>query len=119
MGITLMKECWAHDTAMRPKFKGVVADLQDAAEAMNKRPKQDEAANVSAAPEPEEKAEAKPERPMMQILKDVKAAVKELTGEDVRNITEAVELLGLKNEGTPKEKVHAAAIELRISIFVE
>ena len=56
---------------------------------------------------------------MMQILKDVKAAVKELTGEDVRNITEAVELLELKNEGTPKEKVHAAAIELGISIFVE
>ena len=38
--ITLMKECWAHDTAMRQKFKGVVADLQDAAEAMSKRPKQ-------------------------------------------------------------------------------
>ena len=38
--ITLMKECWAHDTAMRQKFKGVVSDLQDAAEAMSKRPKQ-------------------------------------------------------------------------------
>ena len=38
--IKLMKECWAHDTAMRQKFKGVVSDLQDAAEAMSKRPKQ-------------------------------------------------------------------------------
>ena len=38
--IKLMKECWAHDTAMRQKFKGVVADLQDAAEAMSKRPEQ-------------------------------------------------------------------------------
>ena len=38
--ITLMKECWAHDTAMRPKFKEVVADLQDAAETMSKRPEQ-------------------------------------------------------------------------------
>ena len=51
-------------------------------------------------------------------MKDVKAAVKELTGEDVRNITEAVELLELKNKGTPKEKVHAAAIELGISIYL-
>ena len=42
--ITLMKECWAHDTAMRQKFKGVIADLQDAAEAMNKRPKQGQSA---------------------------------------------------------------------------
>ena len=38
--ITLMKECWSHDTAMRQNFKGVIADLQDAAEAMSKRPKQ-------------------------------------------------------------------------------
>ena len=38
--ITLMKECWAHDTAMRQNFKGIVSDLQDAAEAMKKRPKQ-------------------------------------------------------------------------------
>ena len=56
---------------------------------------------------------------MMEILKDVKAAVKELTGEDVSNITEVLELLGLKNEGTLKEKVHAAAMELGVSIFVE
>ena len=56
---------------------------------------------------------------MMQILKDVKAAVKELTGEDVSNITEALEQLGLKNEGTLKEKMYAAARELNISIFVE
>ena len=28
-------------------------------------------------------------------------------------------LLGLKNEGTLKEKVHAAAMELGVSIFVE
>ena len=56
---------------------------------------------------------------MTQILNDVKSAVKELTGEDVSNITEALELLGLKNEGTLKEKVHAAAMELGISIFVE
>ena len=56
---------------------------------------------------------------MAEILKDVKAAVKELTGEDVSNITEALEQLGLKNEGTLKEKVYAAARELNISIFVE
>ena len=56
---------------------------------------------------------------MAQILMEVKAAVKELTGEDASNITEVLELLGLKNEGTLKEKVHAAAMELGVSIFVE
>ena len=56
---------------------------------------------------------------MKEIMSDVKVAVKEVTGEDVSNITEVLELLGLKNEGTIKEKVHAAAIELGISIFVE
>ena len=55
---------------------------------------------------------------MKEILKDVKAAVKEMTGEDASNITEVLELLGLKNEGTLKEKVHAAAMELGVSIFV-
>ena len=50
---------------------------------------------------------------------EVKAAVKELTGEDASNITEVLELLGRKNEGTLKEKVHAAAMELGVSIFVE
>ena len=54
---------------------------------------------------------------MAEILKDVKAAVKDLTGEDVSNITEVLELLGLKNEGTLKEKVHAVATELDISII--
>ena len=53
-------------------------------------------------------------------MKDAKAAVKELTGEDASNITEILEQLGLKNEGTLKEKVHAAARELGdVSIFVE
>ena len=56
---------------------------------------------------------------MKEILTNVKAAVKEMTGEDVSNITEALELLGLKNEGTLKEKMYAAARELNISIFVE
>ena len=51
-------------------------------------------------------------------MKDVKAGVKELTEQDVSSITEALELLGLKNEGTLKEKVHAAATELGVSIFV-
>ena len=40
-----------------------------------------------------------------------------LLGEDVNNITEALEALGLKNEGRLKEKLHAAASELDISIF--
>ena len=52
-------------------------------------------------------------------MSDVKVAVKEVTGEDVSNITEVLELLGLKNEGTLKQKVHAAATELDVSIFVE
>ena len=56
---------------------------------------------------------------MKEILKDVKSAVKEMTGEDASNITEVLELLGRKNEGTLKEKVHAAAMELDVSIFVE
>ena len=57
---------------------------------------------------------------MREILTDVKEAVKEMTGEDVSNITEVLEQLGLKNEGTLKEKVHAAARELDdVSIFVE
>ena len=55
---------------------------------------------------------------MKEILKDVKSAVKEMTGEDASNITEVLELLGIKNEGTLKEKVHAAATELGVSIFV-
>ena len=50
-------------------------------------------------------------------MSDVKVAVKEVTGEDVSNITEVLELLGLKNEGTLKEKVHAVATELDISII--
>ena len=50
---------------------------------------------------------------------EVKAAVKELTGEDVSNIDEALELLGLEIKGKLKEKIHAAAMELGISIFVE
>ena len=53
---------------------------------------------------------------MKDILNDVKAAVKEMTGEDVSNITEALEQLGLNNEGTLKEKVHAAAREMKIPI---
>ena len=56
---------------------------------------------------------------MREILTDVKEAVKEMTGEDVSNITEVLEQLGLKNEGTLKEKVHAAAKDLSVSIFVE
>ena len=56
---------------------------------------------------------------MKDILNDVKAAVKEMTGEDVSNITEVLEQIGLKIEGTLKEKVHAAAMELGVSIFVE
>ena len=56
---------------------------------------------------------------MKDILNDVKSAVKEMTGEDVSNITEVLELLGLNVEGTLKEKVHAAAMELGVSIFVE
>ena len=72
----------------------------------------------SAPPPPGPEAEAKPERPLAEILKDAKAAVKELTGEDASNITEILEQLGLKNEGTLKEKVHAAATELGVSIFV-
>ena len=52
-------------------------------------------------------------------MSDVKVAVKEVTGEDVSNITEVLELLGLKNEGTLKEKVYAAARELNVSIFDE
>ena len=56
---------------------------------------------------------------MKEILNDVKSAVKEMTGEDASNITEVLELLGRKNEGTLKEKVHAAAMELDVSIFVE
>ena len=54
---------------------------------------------------------------MKDILNDVKAAVKEMTGEDVSNITEVLELLGLNVEGTLKEKVHAAAMELDVSVF--
>ena len=53
---------------------------------------------------------------MKDILNDVKAAVKEMTGEDVSNITETLEALGLKIEGTLKEKVHAAAREMEIPI---
>ena len=56
---------------------------------------------------------------MKDILNDVKSAVTEMTEEDVSNITEVLELLGLKNEGTLKEKMYAAARELNISIFVE
>ena len=56
---------------------------------------------------------------MREFLTDVKEAVKEMTGEDVSNITEVLEQLGLKNEGTLKEKVHAAAKDLGVSIFVE
>ena len=52
-------------------------------------------------------------------MSDVKVAVKEVTGEDVSNITEVLEQLGLNIEGTLKEKVHAAAMELSVSIFVE
>ena len=70
----------------------------------------------SAPPPPGPEAEAKPERPLAEILKDAKSAVKELTGEDVSNITEILEQLGLKNEGTLKEKVHAAAREMEIPI---
>ena len=33
--IELMEECWAHDTAMRPKFERVLEDLRSAAEDMN------------------------------------------------------------------------------------
>ena len=33
--ITLMEECWAHDTAMRPKFERVLEDLRSTAEDMN------------------------------------------------------------------------------------
>ena len=65
---------------------------------------------------PPGQAERKQERPMKDILNDVKAAVKEMTGEDVSNITEALEQLGLNNEGTLKEKVHAAAREMEIPI---
>ena len=54
---------------------------------------------------------------MKDILNDVKSAVTEMTGEDASNITEVLELLGLKNEGTLKEKVHAVATELDISII--
>ena len=54
---------------------------------------------------------------MKEILNDVKSAVKEMTGEDVSNITEVLELLGLNVEGTLKEKVHAAAMELDVSVF--
>ena len=56
---------------------------------------------------------------MMEILKDVKVAVKEGLEADVRTIDEVVELLGLEIEGTLKEKIHAAAMELDVSIFVE
>ena len=56
---------------------------------------------------------------MTQILKDVKSAVKELTGEDASTIDEALELLGLEIKGKLKEKIHAAAMELDVSIFVE
>ena len=55
---------------------------------------------------------------MKEILKDVKSNVKELTGEDVSNIDEALELLGLEIKGKLKEKIHAAAMELGVSIFV-
>ena len=68
---------------------------------------------------PPGQAEPKPERPMNDIMNDVKATVKGITGEDIGKLTEILELLGLKNEGTLKQKVHAAATELDISIFVE
>ena len=56
---------------------------------------------------------------MKDIMSEVKAAVKEVTGKDVNKITETLELLELKNEGTLKEKVYAAAKELNIPIIVE
>lgn len=56
---------------------------------------------------------------MKDIMSDVKVAVKEVTGEDAGNIKEVLELLELEIEGKPKEKVHAAARELGVSIFAE
>ena len=55
------------------------------------------------------------ERAMEDILTDVKAGVKDLTGEDVRNIDNALEQLGLDVKGTLKEKIYAAAKELSLT----
>ena len=55
---------------------------------------------------------------MMEILKDVEAAMKEGLEADVRTIDEVLELLGLEIKGKLKEKIHAAAMELGVSIFV-
>ena len=55
------------------------------------------------------------ERAMEDILTDVKAGVKDLTGEDVRSIDNALEQLGLAVKGTLKEKIYAAAKELSLT----